>query len=179
LLGAHDETGDADLLRLLHRRGQQLVRLGRRLVGHEVVTRVVEQRVDVDEVDELLDVDRAHRFGVQCGELVVADGDVLTGGELVALDDVLVGDIALVGARDPLHLDTGTRLGVDLIEVDGLTGHGTEELHRDVDQAEADRSAPNGARHVPNGNDHAPQRPRQTQLPRRWWRFRAPSVLLM
>ena len=77
LLRAHDEASDADLLRPFHGLGQQGVGLHRRLVGSEVVGRVVENRVDVGEVDELLDVDRAHGFGVEGGQLVVVDEDVL------------------------------------------------------------------------------------------------------
>ncbi len=61
----------------LHRLGQQRVRLDRRLVGGEVVGGVVEDRVDVGQIDELLDVDRAHRFGVERRQLVVVDQHVL------------------------------------------------------------------------------------------------------
>ena len=53
------------LPRLLHGLGEQRVGLERRLVGGHVVRRVVEERVDVDEVDELLDVDRAAGLGVE------------------------------------------------------------------------------------------------------------------
>jgi hypothetical protein len=63
LLRPHHEAGHAHLAALLHRLGEQGVGLGGRLVGRHVVRGVVEQRVDVDEVDELLDVDRAARSG--------------------------------------------------------------------------------------------------------------------
>ena len=148
LLRAHHEAGDADLARLLHRLGEQRVGLRGGLVGRHVVGGVVEERIDVGEVDELLDVDRAAGFGVEGGELVVADGDVGTRAELVALDDRLAGHLLAVGGGHLLVLDARAGAGVELVEADGLAGHRGVQLDRDVDQPEADGAAPDGSRHT-------------------------------
>ena len=65
LLRPHDEAGDGDLVLLLHGPGEQRVGLLGRLVGGHVVGRVVVDRVDLVEVDELLDVDAAAGLGVE------------------------------------------------------------------------------------------------------------------
>ena len=56
LLVAHHEPADGHLVRRLHRPRQQHVRL-RGLVGSHDVRRVEVHRVDLVEVDELLEVD--------------------------------------------------------------------------------------------------------------------------
>ena len=58
LLGADDDARDRDLARLAHRVEQQPVGLGAAGAGREVVGVVVVDRVDLVEVDEVLDVDR-------------------------------------------------------------------------------------------------------------------------
>ena len=148
LLRAHHEAGDADLAALLHRALQQRVGLERGLVGRDEVGGVVEHRVDVGEVDELLDLDRARRLGVERGELLVGDEHVLTRCELVALRQRLGRHLGAVGLGHPLLLDAGARAGVDLVEVHRLARHRSEELDRDADQPEADRSTPDGAGHA-------------------------------
>ena len=65
LLGAQHDAGDGDLVGLLHRPQQEPVRLRRALVGDEVVRVVVVDGVDLVEVDEVLDVDRARLLRVQ------------------------------------------------------------------------------------------------------------------
>ena len=62
-------------------------------------------RVDVVEVDEVLDLDRAGLLRVELLELVAGDDDVLVGGDLIPLDDVFVGDLLAVGLGDPLVAD--------------------------------------------------------------------------
>ena len=63
LLRAHHDAGDADLCRLAHRLEQQLVRLRAAGGGRDVVGRVVEDRVDLGFVDEVLDLDRVASTG--------------------------------------------------------------------------------------------------------------------
>jgi hypothetical protein len=147
LLRPHHEACDADLARLLHGPLQQGVGLGRSLVGSDVVGGVEEHGVDLDQVDELLDVDRARARGVEGGQLVVVDEHVLARRQLVALDDGLARHLGLVGGRDLLVADAGTGASVDLVEVDALAADCVVELDGDVDQPEADRPAPDGPRH--------------------------------
>jgi hypothetical protein len=68
------------------------------VVGHEVVGVVVEDRVDLLEVDEVLDVDGAGPLGVERLELLRRDDHVAVLRELVALHDVVVGDL-VAGVR--------------------------------------------------------------------------------
>ena len=103
LLGAQHEVGDADLAFVLHRLGEEGVGLTR-LVRREVVRAVVEDRVDVDQVDELVDVDRAHRLGIERRQLFVADHDERARRHLVALDDLLPGHLLAGVGGDALLL---------------------------------------------------------------------------
>ena len=57
LLRTEDETPDRDLPEFLHHVGEQAVGLGVFLVGNEVVRLLEEDRVDVGQVDEVLDLD--------------------------------------------------------------------------------------------------------------------------
>jgi len=110
---------------------------------------VVEDRVDLVEVHEVLDVDCAGLLGGEAVELLRRDHHVALGADLVALDEVLVRDL-LAGARvHALLLDALVVLAVELVEAHGLARDRAEQLHGDVHQPEADGSAPNGARHSP------------------------------
>ena len=120
LLGADDDAGDRHLARRLHRVEQQPVRLGRALVRHEVVRVVVVDRVDVLEVDEVLDVDRARALGIERVELVGRDHDVAVLGQLEALDDLVERHLLPGLGVHPLLLDPVSRLLVELVEPHGL-----------------------------------------------------------
>src|SRR6185295_1724489 len=111
---------------------------------------VVVDRVDLLEVHELLDVDRAGLLRLDCLELLRRDRHVLVGADLVALDDLLVGDLVTARGVDPLLADALPGLGVDLVEPDRLARDSAVQLHRDVDQPEADRTAPYRAWHASN-----------------------------
>ena len=111
---------------------------------------VVEDRVDVGELDELLDVDRPGLLRVERVELVALDDDVAVGRELVALDDVLVGDL-VAGARvDAALLDAHAGLAVELVEAHRLARDGGVELHRHRHQTEGDGACPHRAGHAPS-----------------------------
>jgi hypothetical protein len=148
LLGAHHEAGDRHLALLLHGALQEGVGLAGALVRRHVVRGVVEHGVDLREVDELLDVDRAGRLGVEGGQLVVANQDVLARRQLVALGDRLVGHLVTVGGRHLPVLDPRAGASVDLVEGHVLARHGGEQLDGDVDQPEADGTAPHGTGHA-------------------------------
>jgi hypothetical protein len=101
---------------------------------------VVEDRVDVGKVDEVLDLDRLRLLRVERVELLGLDHDVAVGRELVALDDLLVRDLLAGRGVDPLLADPRTSLARKLVEADRLGRSCAVELHRDVDQPEADRA---------------------------------------
>ena len=136
LLGAQHDARDRHLAGLAHRLEQQRVGLARALVGDEVVRVVVEDRVDVLEVDEVLDVDRARLLGRDRVELLGRDDDVALLGQLEALDDLLVGHLLLRHRVDPLLGDPVAGVGVELMEADGLARDRREELDGHVDEPE-------------------------------------------
>ena len=134
LLRADDNASDRQLARGRHRAAQEVVGLRRHLaVGQRVVRGVVVGRVDVSEVDEALDVERARALRVEALELLV-DNDVAIALELVALDGLLAGDLALLGRAEAPALDPCAVLGVELVKGDALAldrgqepdGHGDE-----------------------------------------------------
>jgi hypothetical protein len=111
---------------------------------------VVVDRVDLLEVHELLDVDRACLLRLERLEFLRSDRHVAIGADLVALDDLLVRDLLARSGIHPLLADPLAGLGVDLVEPDGLLRDRAVELDGDVDQSKADRTAPNCAWHAPN-----------------------------
>jgi hypothetical protein len=84
---------------------------------------VVVDRVDLREVDEVLDVDRARALGVERVELVRGDDHVPVLGELEPLDDLLVRDVVAGFGVHALLLDAVARLLVELVEPHGLSRH--------------------------------------------------------
>ena len=143
LLGAHHDPGDAHHSGVLHGRQQQAIRLGAPVVGHQVVRAVEEQRVDVVEPDEVLDVDGVRRLGIERLQLLGLDQHIVAGRDFVALDDLVVGDLLVLLRAVPLLVDPGAVRLVQLVEPHVLLAHRGEQLHRHVDQPEADRAAPN------------------------------------
>src|SRR3954453_3613393 len=147
LLGADDDVGDRDLARLGHRLEQQAVGLGPARAGRQVVRVGVEDGGDLGKVDEVLDVDRARLDRLEGLELAGVDEDVAVGGDLVALDEALVGHL-LAGRRvDALLGDAHAVLGIQLVEADGLALDGAVELDGDGDEPEGDRAGPDRAGH--------------------------------
>ena len=117
---------------------EQRVGLLGALVGAQVVGVLEVDGVDLVEVDEVLDLDRAGLLGVELGQLVAAQRHVLVGGELVALDDVVVGDLLAVGLGDALVAHAGAVLLAQLAEAHGLLRDRAVQLHGHVQQPEAD-----------------------------------------
>ena len=147
LLVAKDEAGDRDLAGVAHRLDEQGVGLLGALVGAEVVGLLEVDGVDLVEVDEVLDLDRAGLLRVEVRELLARQGHVLVGGELVALDDVVVGDLLAVCLGHALVAHPGAVLLAQLAEAHGVLRDRAVQLHRHVQQAEADRPAPNRSSH--------------------------------
>ena len=147
LLGPQHQPGDGHLVGVLHRLEEQRVGLRRPLLRHQVVGPLVVDRVDLVEVDEVLDVDRPGGLGVERLELLRGDDHVPVGRDLEALDDLLVGHLLAGLGRHPLLADAGARPLLQLVEPHVLGGDGAEQLHRHVDQPEADGTAPDRSRH--------------------------------
>ena len=87
-------------------------------VGTQVIGTDQIARIDLGAVDELVDLDGARRFQRDVLELLLGHLDEGLGVDLVALDDVLVGDfLARVGIH--LHIfDAVAGLPVELVEGD-------------------------------------------------------------
>ena len=62
-------------------------------------------RVDLVEIDEVLDLDRLGLLRIELLELVAGQHHVLLGRDLIPLDDLLVGDLLAVRLGDPLVAD--------------------------------------------------------------------------
>jgi hypothetical protein len=141
LLGAQHEAGDRDLARALHHGAQQVVGANSRLVRirHEVVRVVVVDRVDLLEVDERLDVDRARLLRIGRVELLVGEHDDLAALELVAARNLLPRHLYVLGSADAADLDPGHVLLVQLVEVHAEVPRGGHQLHGHVDEPEAER----------------------------------------
>ena len=122
----------------------------------QVVGVVVVDRVDVGELDEVLDLDRLGLLGLQRLELAGLDDHVAVGRELEALDDVVVGDLVARRGVDALLRDAHAGLAAELVEAHGLAVDRAVELDGDGDQAERDRTGPDRARH---GCQVSPMRP--------------------
>src|SRR4051794_23276397 len=107
---------------------------------------VVEDGVDLRDVDELADVDRARLLGLGGVELLLAEDDVLA-IEVVAVADLLVRDLVAVLLGHALDLEPLMAVGVQLVEVDVEVADGAEQRDRHVDQAEGQRAAPDRPGH--------------------------------
>ena len=147
LLAAHHDAPDRDLVERLHRVDEQRVRLLAALVGHEVVGLLEVERVDVVEVDELLDLDLVAPLRAQRLDLARLDDHVLALRDLEAVHDLvgghlvagLVGDLAVADARaGPL---------LELVEAHVFALRRADELHGHLDESEADRPGPDRAGH--------------------------------
>src|SRR4051794_34479158 len=150
LLRAQDEAPERGAVGALHDLDEQLVGAPRALrlaLGQQEVGVVEGDRVDVGEVDERLDVDRAGLARRGRGELLVAEHDLAPVVELVAVADVLEADLLVLLRAEAPGLDRRSVLLVQLPEVQVLVAHRAEQLDGDVDEPEAQRAAPQRSRH--------------------------------
>ena len=163
LLLADDDLGDRDAVGVAHRLQQQPVGLRAAGPGRQVVRVVVEDRVDLVEVDEVLDVDRLGLGRLDGVEFGGVDHHVAVRRDLIALDQILVGDLLPGGGVDALLRDPRARLGVELVEADRLAVDRAVQLDGHGDEPEADGAGPDRTGHepasVPDGTRfaHAPQ----------------------
>ena len=145
----HDEGGDPDLSRLAHRLDEERVRPSRRLsLRRDEIGLVVEDRVDVDLVDEVLDLDCPRPRGLDGLELARREHDVAPVADVVALHDVVVLDFLAGVLVHPLVPDAVGGALLQLVEADRLLRHGGVEADGNVDQAETDRPRPDRSSHL-------------------------------
>src|SRR4051812_43492400 len=97
-----DPPPDPGAVGLLERVVQQPVGILAVVLGAEVVDLVVHDGVDVRGADELLDLDQARLLARGGVELLLLEHDELALRDLVALDDLLVGDLLVLLRADPL-----------------------------------------------------------------------------
>src|SRR4029079_12713620 len=104
-------------------------------------------RIDGRVVGELLEVDDAGRFDADLLDVLLVDDDVAPLLELVALDDVGVGDLAFAFRAPAFLLDAGLAFAVELVEAQRRAGVGRREhLDRDVDEADLEIALPGWSR---------------------------------
>src|SRR4051794_31894191 len=150
LLRAHHEPPERGAVRALHDLHQQLVRAQVALGladGREEVRVVEVDGVDLVDVDERLDVDRARLARRGGGEVVVGEQDLLRIVEVIAAADRLERHLLVLLGAEPARVDRRAVLFVELAEVDVEVAHRAVERDRDVDEPEADRAGPQRAGH--------------------------------
>ena len=150
LLGAHHERAERGPLGLAHDLAEQTVGSERSVVvtgGDEEVRMIEVHRVDVGEVDELLDVDRSGLARLDRLELEIGDDHLIAVVQLVAVGDLLAGDLDLLLRTPALHLDRRAVLLMELAEMEVEIAGGGHHRDRHVDEAEAERACPQRTRH--------------------------------
>ncbi len=138
----HDEAGDADLAAGLDGLDHELVALVPALARGQIVRSVEIHRVHVLEIDELLDLDGVPLLGLEPGELLLLDDDVLIGRDLEAArglaEVVLFARVRAVElATQPAGAVRGHHVKVHL-----AIAHHRVELDRNIHETERDRATP-------------------------------------
>ena len=93
--------------------------------------------------------------GSSSDELVAREGHVVVRGDLIALDDLVVGDLLVGALRDPAVAHPGIVGLAQFVEADRLARDRAVELDRDVEEPEGDRSGPDCACHGPHSSRDA------------------------
>ena len=133
-------------------------------------------RVDLVERDEVLDLDRLRLLGIERLELAGLDQHVAVGRQLVALDDVLVGDLVAGRRIDALLLDAHAGLAVELVKAHGLARHRGVQLDGDGDEPEGDGTGPDRPWHADRVSPRRPVSCRSHAHCRRCTRRRAVTL---
>ncbi|MNH21283.1 hypothetical protein D3C79_810870 [compost metagenome] len=147
LLGVQHHLGQGDLTGALEGFAQQRVHLAAATVGAQVVRGSKLLQGDFAAVDERKDIDGLGRLRPGLADLLFADHHVLALPVLHALDDMLTGDLL---ASDLVHPLVAHRLHaalVEPVEVDPVAADSSTQRHRDMHQAEADCTFPDGSGH--------------------------------
>ena len=116
-------------------------------VRREVVRPFHVHGIDQLRVGELHDVDHARRLRADLGDVVLVQNDVFALLELVALDEIGVGDLHLARRTPALLLNARPAFAVKLIETDGgRRVRGWEDTDGDIDQTDLEVALPGRAR---------------------------------
>lgn len=156
LAAAVDEPRDRDPLLLEEHAMEERVgpAADGRLARREVVGALDLSRVDSVGVEEAADVDRARGLGDDRGELGLLDDEELSLGDLVAEDELLGGDDALVGRAEGRPLDRSAALAVERREAGRAIDACGNEADGDRDEAEAQRQAQDRTRAHADSMEH-------------------------
>ena len=137
----------ATLLSDCHRVDEQRVRLLAALVGHEVVRLLEVERIDVVEVDELLDLDLVTALRLERLDLRRLDDHVLALRDLEAALDPVGGDLFAGRVGDLAVADARAGSLLELVEAHVFVLRRADELHGHLHESEADRAGPDGTGH--------------------------------
>src|SRR5687767_7873733 len=167
---AQHHLADADAAALRERIPQEAVGFGRALAGGgEEVWMLEIPAVDVGARDEVADLEGLRGGHPGLGEILVGEDDELTLAVLVALDDVLPGNLDVFLDTEALVVDGAFVPGVELAEVQLAAAlHGGVETDGDRHQPEGDRTLPDCTRHTRlcGSNACASERGRPSRGPR-------------
>ena len=147
LLAPHHDPPDRDLVERLHRVDQQRVRLLAALVGNEVVGLLEVERIDVVEVDELLDLDLVAALRAQRVDLRRLDDHVPALRDLEAALDPVGADLFAGRVRNLAVADARAGSLLELVEAHVFVLRRADELHGHLHESEADRAGPDGTGH--------------------------------
>jgi hypothetical protein len=105
----------------------------------EEVGLLEEERIDLVQIDELVDLQGAVVVCLQRLDLFIGEGDVLALRDRIAADQLIGIDDLLVMRTPPLAIDARPAARVQQIEVDIFRMGGRIETDRDGDEAERNR----------------------------------------
>ena len=143
-MAAHDEAADTDAAGLLHRRGEQVVRLGG-LPGRREKVRLLEiHRRNLLERHEAAQLDVAGHLRRDRLELLVRDHDHLAFVGFVAAHQLVVVEL-LVFLRAVILATERVPGLVDQLHRRLSRANRGQQIDRNADESERDRSGPHGA----------------------------------
>src|SRR5436305_12706996 len=127
---------------------QQAVGVASFIAGAQVVGPVIEDRINLLLVHEVLELDRAGAFAGGGVDLVLIEQHILTASDLVTLRDLLVRNLLALLRADPLLLDRRAIGSMHLVKVHAPVLNRRMHPDRFVDPPEGSGSLPERTRHV-------------------------------
>ena len=126
----HGELGDGHVAGLFHRLGQQRVGPAAGFIRHQKIRRFEVDGIHFLVLHELQDLHRLRGFGFDLLDFFRFDNDVLALAILVALDDLVAFDDALVMRAPELLFDTRVVVAVQHVEGDVIAARAGKQLYR-------------------------------------------------
>jgi hypothetical protein len=149
LLVAHGHGGDAGLVGVLEGGAQQFVHLQVLIAPRADVVGTGEvHRLDPVQIDEAGHIDHLGPARCDLVEFAGIDDHVVAFAEVVALDDVVRGDLPAGALVDAFAADAVRAVPLQLMEVHGVVLGRRVQTDRDGDQSEGENSGPDGSRHL-------------------------------